>query len=81
MASGPLRPPGGAKEFATYNIGLEKGRINAAGWMNAGPCRPPYHLLPAPHLEGAAKSGRLLAELHAQLAAGAFFGAKDGGSP
>lgn len=72
-ASAPLRPAGGATEFAKYNIGLEKARTNAAGWMNAGPCRPPYHLVPGSHLEGAAKSGRQLAELHAALAAGTFF--------
>jgi trans-o-hydroxybenzylidenepyruvate hydratase-aldolase len=73
VASAPLRPAGGPKEFATYNIGLEKARTNAGGWMKAGPCRPPYHLVPQPHLDSAAKSGRLLAELHARLAAGTFF--------
>jgi trans-o-hydroxybenzylidenepyruvate hydratase-aldolase len=71
-ASAPFRPKG-AGEFAMYNIGLEKGRTNAAGWMKAGPCRPPYHLIPPPLLEGAQKAGRNWAELDAALAAGTFF--------
>lgn len=66
-------PPGGFKEFAMYNIGLEKARANAAGWMRAGPCRPPYHLVPEAYLEGARKSGRLWAEIHQALLAGKFF--------
>lgn len=73
-ASALFMPPGGFKEFAMYNIGLEKERANAAGWMNAGPCRPPYHLTPAPLLENAAKSGKRWAEIHAALEAGTFFG-------
>jgi trans-o-hydroxybenzylidenepyruvate hydratase-aldolase len=67
-------PPGGFAEFAMYNIGLEKERANAAGWMKAGPCRPPYHVVPEPYLEGARKSGRKWAELEAALVAGKFFG-------
>ncbi len=66
-------PPGGLKEFAMYNIGLEKARANAGGFMRAGPCRPPYHLVPEPYLEGARKSGRLWAEMHEGLLAGTFF--------
>jgi trans-o-hydroxybenzylidenepyruvate hydratase-aldolase len=73
VASALFMPPGGFREFAMYNIGLEKGRANAAGWMNAGPCRPPYHLTPAPLLEGARKSGERWAEIHAALTAGTFF--------
>lgn len=72
-ASALFMPPGGFKEFAMYNVGLEKGRANAAGWMNAGPCRPPYHLTPAPLLENAAKSGKRWAEINAAVAAGTFF--------
>ena len=56
-------------EFSKYNIGLEKARMNAAGWMKAGPCRPPYHLVPESYLEGACESGRMLAKLHARLSA------------
>jgi trans-o-hydroxybenzylidenepyruvate hydratase-aldolase len=35
--------------------------------MKAGPCRPPYHLVPESYLEGARESGKMLAKLHAQL--------------
>ena len=58
-----LFPNGSFKEFSTYNIALEKARMTAGGWMDAGPCRPPYHLCPEPYLEGARKSGRMWAEL------------------
>lgn len=59
-----LFPNGSFKEFSTYNIALEKERMNAAGWMNAGPVRPPYHIVPEPYLEGARESGRRAAALH-----------------
>ncbi len=32
--------------FASYNIQVEKIRISAAGYCNAGPVRPPYHVVP-----------------------------------
>ncbi|HWV55499.1 dihydrodipicolinate synthase family protein [Pseudorhodoplanes sp.] len=57
-------PNGDFNEFSKYNISLEKERMNAAGWMNAGPCRPPYHLAPESFLEGARRSGRAWAALH-----------------
>jgi len=72
-ASALFIPPGGFKEFAMHNIGLEKARANAAGWMHAGPCRPPYHLTPASLLEGAAQSGKRWAAIQAALDAGEFF--------
>lgn len=59
----PLFPNGSFKEFSMYNIPLEKERMNAAGWMKAGPSRPPYDVVPAAYLEGARASGRLWAEL------------------
>jgi trans-o-hydroxybenzylidenepyruvate hydratase-aldolase len=37
--------------------------------MKAGPCRPPYHLVPENYLEGARESGKMLAQLHAKLTA------------
>lgn len=73
-ASALMFPPGGFKEFAMYNIGLEKARADAGGWMKAGPCRPPYHVVPEPYLEGARRSGRKWAELNDALRAGTFFG-------
>lgn len=63
-----LFPNGSFKEFSMYNIGIEKARMDAAGWMKAGPCRPPYHLLPNPIQEGARESGRRWADLNARLA-------------
>lgn len=58
-----LFPNGNFREFSTYNIALEKERMNAAGWMRAGPCRPPYHVIPEAYAEGARQSGRMWAEL------------------
>jgi trans-o-hydroxybenzylidenepyruvate hydratase-aldolase len=66
-ASARLMPNGSFAEFSKYNIGLEKARMNAAGWMKAGPCRPPYHLVPEDYLKGARESGKMLAALHAKL--------------
>lgn len=59
-----LFPQGSFKEFSLYNIGLEKARMDAAGWMRAGPARPPYTLVPEAYLEGARESGRRWAQLH-----------------
>lgn len=58
-----LFPNGSVAEFRNYNIGLEKARMDAAGWMRAGPCRPPYVNVPESYLEGARQSGRAWAEL------------------
>ena len=63
----PLFPNGSFKEFSTYNIGLEKARMDAAGWMKAGPIRPPYHIVPEPFLAGARKSGEMWAALGRDL--------------
>jgi trans-o-hydroxybenzylidenepyruvate hydratase-aldolase len=65
-ALGPLFPNGSFAEFSKYNIGLEKARIDAAGWMKAGPARPPYHVIPPAFVEGARKSGQLWAALAAK---------------
>ena len=65
----PLFPNGSFKNFSMYNIGLEKARMDAAGWMKAGPVRPPYHIVPESYLEGARKSGKLWAELHKKYSA------------
>lgn len=66
-AIAPIFPPGGFKEFSTYNISLEKERMNAAGWINAGPTRPPYTIVPEPYLEGARKSGKAWASLNERV--------------
>jgi hypothetical protein len=49
--------------FATYNIQLEKIRIEAAGYCRAGPIRPPYHIMPEPYAEGARENARRWREL------------------
>lgn len=65
-----LFPNGEFSEFSKFNVGLEKGRMNAAGWMKAGPSRPPYHVVPQAYLEGAQRSGRAFADLHVRYSAG-----------
>jgi dihydrodipicolinate synthase/N-acetylneuraminate lyase len=68
----PLFPNGSFKAFSTYNIGLEKARMDAAGWMKAGPIRPPYHIVPEEYLIGARRSGEMWAAVGRELrAAGA----------
>lgn len=66
----PLFPQGSFKLFSMYNVGLEKARMDAAGWMKAGPVRPPYHLVPAEYLAGARASGELWAALNQELVNG-----------
>jgi trans-o-hydroxybenzylidenepyruvate hydratase-aldolase len=65
-----LFPHGSFKEFSMYNIACEKERMNAAGWMKAGPCRPPYHVIPDDVRAGAVESGRRWAELARKMAQG-----------
>jgi dihydrodipicolinate synthase/N-acetylneuraminate lyase len=43
--------------FASYNIQLEKTRINSAGYCNAGPVRPPYDVFPDVYRAGAVECG------------------------
>lgn len=68
QADSSLFPRGDFSEFSKYNIGLEKARMDAAGWLKAGPCRPPYHIVPEEYLAGARKSGEAWAALHARYA-------------
>jgi len=49
--------------FASYNIQMEKLRINAAGYCDAGPIRPPYGVMPAEYAAAAAECGRRWSEL------------------
>jgi trans-o-hydroxybenzylidenepyruvate hydratase-aldolase len=51
-------PKEGHGEFAKYNIQLEKIRMNEAGYCNAGPIRPPYHVVPKDIEEGGRECGR-----------------------
>ena len=52
----PIVCYGDMTAFQVHNTALEKGRMNAAGWMKAGPNRPPYHLVPE-HIAGFARTG------------------------
>jgi hypothetical protein len=44
--------------FATYNIQMEKIRIQAAGYCKPGPIRPPYNLMPERYAERARENAR-----------------------
>lgn len=70
-ADATLFPRGDFGEFSKYNIGLEKARMDAAGWLKAGPCRPPYHVIPEEHVAGARKSGLAWAALHQRFVSAA----------
>lgn len=59
-------PQGDFALFAKYNIQLEKIRINEAGYINAGPARPPYVNCPPEYADGARASGRRFAALDAK---------------
>lgn len=72
QADATLFPKGEFAEFSKYNIGLEKARMDAAGWLKAGPCRPPYQWIPEEHLKGARASGLAWAALHERYAAKAI---------
>lgn len=50
-------PPGGERVFRIYNVQVEKARMNAAGYLKAGPSRPPYHTMPDEFADGARTAG------------------------
>ncbi|CDO34095.1 dihydrodipicolinate synthase family protein [Novosphingobium sp. KN65.2] len=50
-------------EFGSYNIQMEKLRINAAGYCDAGPIRPPYDVMPEKWAEASRECGRRWAEI------------------
>lgn len=64
-------------EFSKYNVPLEKIRVNAAGYINVGKCRPPYteDLVPAKHIEDTkahiARYQQITAEVAAKFGGGA----------
>lgn len=70
VANARLFPNGDFAEFSKFNVGIEKLRIDAAGWCKAGPPRPPYHVIPPDYAAGAVAAGQAWAELHARLVAG-----------
>jgi trans-o-hydroxybenzylidenepyruvate hydratase-aldolase len=54
---------GDAELFATYNIQMEKIRIQEAGYCKAGPIRPPYNVMPERYAECAKENARRWREL------------------
>jgi hypothetical protein len=54
---------GDAELFATYNIQMEKIRIQEAGYCKAGPIRPPYNVMPDRYAECAKENARRWREL------------------
>ncbi len=66
-ANETVKPIIGDKEmFGMYTVQLEKTRINAAGYCQAGPLRPPYTEMPDTVREAATECGRRWAQLHLQ---------------
>lgn len=61
--------PGGRASAAQWNIQLEKTRIDAAGFANAGPIRPPYHRFKDEEVAGAREVGSRWAELQRKYSA------------
>ncbi|MBV8630037.1 MAG: dihydrodipicolinate synthase family protein [Silvibacterium sp.] len=49
--------------FAQYNIQMEKTRINAAGYSNCGPARPPYQDFPEEYAAAARQCGERWAQI------------------
>lgn len=69
-ANEPLKSIFAAPEiFASYNIQIEKARINAAGYSKCGPCRPPYDHLPEEYAAAARDCGTRWATLQTKYAA------------
>ncbi len=63
---GIIRDPG---VFGSYNIQLEKIRIDAAGYCKAGPVRPPYDVMPEAYADASRECGRRWAQLCEKYAA------------
>jgi dihydrodipicolinate synthase/N-acetylneuraminate lyase len=58
-ANEPVKPViENAEIFASFNIQIEKTRINAAGYSRCGPMRPPYDYLPAEYAAASRECGR-----------------------
>ncbi len=46
LPAGGMPPDAGGDPLAAFNAQMVKAHVNAAGWVNAGPCRAPYYDLP-----------------------------------
>ncbi len=64
----PPIPPGKTAEFASYNAQAVKVSAQAAGYVDAGPLRPPYTDLPDDWREGAEARGKAWAAVRADFA-------------
>lgn len=73
----PLFPGEDKRLFRRHTIPLERTRMDAAGYLQTGPTRPPYHVVPEAYLEGARESGRRWAALAEELERGAAPGVDD----
>lgn len=60
----PLFPDGDFATFAKYNIGIDKAWMDAAGFIKAGPPRPPYHVVPDAYMVSAQEAGHRWRALH-----------------
>ena len=70
-ASEPIMPlVENPAEFASYNIQVEKLRIDAAGYCMAGPIRPPYDVMPEKWAEASRECGRRWAQIRPKYASG-----------
>ncbi len=56
--------------FATYNIQLEKIRIEVAGYCKAGPIRPPYNVMPQPLVDKVHEHARRWQDLRKKYSKG-----------
>jgi dihydrodipicolinate synthase/N-acetylneuraminate lyase len=62
---------GNPEIFASFNIQVEKARINEAGYCRCGPMRPPYDYLPEEYAAPSRECGRRWAELRERYAVAA----------
>lgn len=69
-AAEPVGPIlGDGSIFASFNIQFEKTRMNAAGYVKAGPMRPPYDYMPKDMEEACTENGKRFAQLEKKYAA------------
>lgn len=70
-ANEPIKPlVENPEAFASFNIQIEKTRINEAGYSRCGPIRPPYDYLPAEYDTASRECGRRWAALCEKYAGG-----------